>query len=240
MKKIISIFILSMLICSTSVSAMDFTDMTKKLVNYFNVQVTDDVSGINKLQNRKNLKNPELISAAIKSGVIVAKEGLVNESGTDFTPLTDGIVKRYINDDNYIFLSGTVEELKVNKIIKTFKDTFYITKNGKQSDFDSADTVTCVVDKDGRVLFMWKATSITTPALYKVKLYWAEENELIATNVYRKEYGVWIDKTKGSFTTFDSSQVGITKEFVMNNLDEYIYIFADNQGENIVIKGISD
>ena len=34
------------------------------------------------------------------------------------------IVKRYINDDNYIFLSGTVEELKVNKIIKTFKDTF--------------------------------------------------------------------------------------------------------------------
>ena len=240
MKKIISIFIVCMLICSTSVSAMDFTDMTKKLVDYFNVKVTDDVSGINKLQNRKNIKNPKLISAAIKNGVIVAKSGLVNEVGTDFTPLTDGIIKRYINDDNYIFLSGALEDLKVNKSIKTFKDTFYITKNGKQSDFDSADKVTCVVDKAGRVLFMWKATSITAPVIYKVKLYWAESNKLIATNVYRKEYGAWIDETKGSFTTFNSSKVGLTKDFVMNNLDNTIYIFADSKGENIVIQGISD
>lgn len=228
-----------MLLCSTSVSAMDFTDMTEKLVKHFDVQVTDDVSGINKLQNRKNLKNPQLVSAAIKNGVIVAKNGLVNESGTDFTPLTDGIIKRYINDDNYIFLSGTMKDLKANKSIKIDNNTFFITTNGKIADFSDSDIVTCVADKDGKVLFMWKATDITAPALYKVKLYWAEADELIATNVYRKEYGAWIDETKGSFTTFDSSQIGITKDFVMTNLDNYIYIFADNYGENIVIKGIS-
>ena len=228
-----------MLHCSTSVSAMDFTDMTKKLVKYFNVQVTDDVSGINKLQNRKNLENPKLVSAAIKNGVIVAKNGLVNESGTDFTPLADGIIKRYISDDNYIFLSGTVKDLKANKSIKINNDTFCITTNGKIDDFSDSDIVTCVADKKGNILFMWKATDITAPALYKVKFYWAESGEIIVTNIYRKEYALWIDETTDSFRTLDGTQVGITKEFVMENLDKYIYVFADNYGGNIRVKGIS-
>ena len=115
MKKIISVFIVCMLLCGINVGAMNFSDMTEKLVKYYKVEVTEDISGISKLQNRKNLKNPKLISAAIKNGIIVVKDGLVNEDGTDFTPLTDGIIKRYINNDNYIFLSGTAAELKANK-----------------------------------------------------------------------------------------------------------------------------
>ena len=129
MKKIISIFIVCILLCGVNVSAMSFSDMTKRLVEYYKVDITDDVSGINKLQNRKNLENPKLISAAIKSGIIVAKDGLVNELGTDFTPLTNGIIKRYINDDNYIFLSGNAAELKANKNIKMYEDAFFITVN---------------------------------------------------------------------------------------------------------------
>ena len=240
MKKIISVFIVCMLLCGINVGAMNFSDMTEKHVKYYKVEVTEDISGISKLQNRKNLKNPKLISAAIKNGIIVVKDGLVNEDGTDFTPLTDGIIKRYINNDNYIFLSGTAAELKANKNIKMYEDAFFITVNGKLSDFSSSDIVTCVVDKSGKALFVWKGGNIISPSLYKVKLYWAEADELIATNVYRKEYGAWIDESKGLFTTFDSSRVGITKDFVMKNLDNYIYIFADNYGEKIKIMGVSD
>ena len=229
-----------MLLCGVNVNAMDFNDMTKKLMIHYNVGVTDDVSGINKLQNRKNLKNPKLISAAIKSGIIVAKDGIVNEKGTDFTPLTNGIIKRYINDDNYIFLSGTVEDLKANKNIKIDRDTFCITPNGKLSDISASDVATCVVDKNGKVIFIWKSADVTAPALYKVKFYWAEADELIATNVYRKEYVDWIDESKSTFRTFDISSVGVTKDFVMKNLDKYIYVFADNCGETIKVMGISE
>ncbi len=238
MKKIISILTVCMLLCSVNVSAMDLTEMTEKLVKYYDVKVTEDVSGISKLQNRRNIKNPKLISAAIKNGIIVARNGLVNETDTDFTPLTDGIIKRYINDDNYIFVAGTVEELE-NKNLIFDKNTFYVTEKGRLSDIKTADICTCVADRDGNILFAWKSVDIVQPALYKVKLYWAEENMMIVTEAHRKEYDLWIDESTGSYIEFDSSQVGISKDFVMQNLDKYIYVFADNYGGNVKVKGVS-
>ena len=238
MKKIITVLMVCMLVGNINVSAVNFTDVTKKLVSHFNVQVTDDLSGISKLQNRKNLTNPKLISAAIKSGVVVARNGLIDEDGKDFTPLTDGIIKRYINDDNYIFVAGTIDELK-KKNIKLDSSAFYITENGKNTDISSEELCTCVADKNGKVIFAWKSGDVVSPALYKVKLYWAESGEIIVTNIYRKEYALWIDETTDSFRTLDGTQVGITKEFVMENLDKYIYVFADNYGGNIRVKGIS-
>ena len=183
-------------------------------------------------------ENTKLISAAIKNGIIVSRNGLVNENGTDFTPLTDGIIKRYINDDNYIFVTGTVEDLKTKNIIFD-KNTFYVTENGRQSDVKTAQICTCVADKDGKALFVWKPGEVVKPALYKVKLYWAEEGQLIVTEAYRKEYGVWINESTGSYIELDSSQVGISKDFVMQNLDKYIYVFADNFDGSIKVKGIS-
>ena len=238
MKKIISILTVCMLLCSVNVSAMDFTEMTEKLVEHFDVKVTDDVSGINKLQNRRNIKNPKLISAAIKSGIIVSRNGLVNETGTDFASLTDGIIKRYINDDNYIFVSGTLDDLKAKNMVFD-KNTFYITEKGRQSDIKTAQICTCVADKDGNVLFAWEAGEVVQPALYKAKLYWAEDGQLIVTELYRKEYSFWINENTGSYIELDCSQVGISKDFVMQNLDKYIYVFADNFDGNIKVKGIS-
>ena len=114
MKKIIGILAVCMLLCSANVSAMNLSEMTEKLMEYYKIELSDDISGINKLQNRRNIKNPKLVSAAINNGIIVARNGLVNESDTDFTVITDGIIKRYINDDNYRFLSGIQVDLTRN------------------------------------------------------------------------------------------------------------------------------
>ncbi len=238
MKKIICILIVCILLLSINVSAMDLTEMTEKLLKYYDVKVTEDVSGISKLQNRRNLKNPGLISAAIKNGIIVSRSGIVNETGTDFTPLTDGIIKRYINDDNYMFVCGTAEELK-NKNIVFDKDTFYVTEKGRQSDIKTAEICTCVADKDGKALFVWKPGEIVQPALYKVKLYWAEGKQMIVSDIYRKEYDSWINESTGSYIELDSSNIGLSTGFVMQNLDKYIYVFADSYGGNIKVMGIS-
>lgn len=239
MKKIIGILAVCMMLCSVNVSAMNFTEMTEKLVKHYDVKVTDDVSGISKLQNRRNIKNPSLISAAINSGIIVARNGLVNENGTDFTPLTDGIIKRYIKDEKYKFVSGLKADLLRNQGVIFNKNTFFVTENSKESDLSYTDIYTCVVDKSNNALFVWKAGKVVKPAIYKVKLYWLEEDEMIVTDIYRKEFDLWIKESKNQFYSLDSSQIGLSQDFIMKNLDQYIYIFADSYGENIKIWGVS-
>lgn len=239
MKKIIGILAVCILLCSVNVSAMNLSEMTEKLMEYHNIELSDDISGINKLQNRRNLKNPKLVSTAINNGIIVARKGLVNEEGTDFTPITDGIIKRYINDDNYRFLSGIQADLTRNQGVKFDTSTFFITENSNVSDLNYTDTYTCVVDKDNTALFVWKAGEVVKPAVYKVKLYWIEKDEMIVTEIYKKEFDLWIKESKAQFYTLDCSQIGVTEEFVLNNLDKYVYVFADSYGENIKVKGIS-
>ena len=67
MKKIICILTVCLCVLNTSVSAASLGDMTKKVMDYFQIEVTEDTSGINRLQNRRSIKNPALISAAISS-----------------------------------------------------------------------------------------------------------------------------------------------------------------------------
>lgn len=240
MKKIIILVTLLIFTFSINVNASDFVKLTEKLLKYHNIEVTDDVSGINYLQNRRNIKNPEIISAAIKSGVIVAKNGIVNENGEDFSPVTDGLIKRYINDSNYIFISGSYENLKETYNLQFYDKTVYVTENQSVKDINNSDIYTCVVDSTNKVNFIWKAGEIIQPAIYKVKLYWLEGAQLYASQVYRKDYGLWErENIDDNFTMLDASDISVSEGFILENLDKYIYIFADSYGGKIVIKGIS-
>ena len=239
MKKIIGILMVLLCVCNISVSA-DLGDITEKLLEYYKIEVTDDVSGTGRLQNRRNIKNPELVSAAIKSGVIVAKNGLVNESGDDYTPVIDGLIKRYINSNYHRFVSGKLVELARSQHIIFDDTTFFVTLNQKKSDLNYTDVYTCITDRSNKALFVWKAGEIVQPALYKVKLYWLEGDEFVASQVYRKGFGDWIKESKeGELYTLDASAVSVSEDFVTENLDKYVYVFADNYGGNIVVKGIS-
>lgn len=239
MKKLISLLTVCMCLLSINVNAASLTDMTEKLMDYFKVEVSEDVSGIDKLQNRRNIKNPALISAAINNDIIIAKNGLVNENGTDYTPLTDGLIKRYVNDNNYRFVSGIQVDLLRNKNVKFDENTFFVTENSEEADLNYTDIYTCVVDKNNTALFVWKAGDVVQPALYRVKMYWMEAGELIVTQIYRKEFDLWIKESRDQFYSLDSSQISVSQDFVLQNLDKYLYVFADNYGGNIVVKGIS-
>lgn len=236
MKKIICILTVCLCVLNTSVSAASLEDMTKKVMDYFKIEITGDTSGVNRLQNRRSIKNPALISAAINNDVIIARDGLVNEAGVDYTPLTNGLIKKYINNDNYRFVSGRQVDLKRNKNIVFNDGTVYIT----DTELNYTDIYTCVVDKDDKAIFVWKATDIKQPLLYRLKMYWIEEDELVVTEVYRKEYDLWLKESKNEFYSFDVSHVNVNEEFVMKNLDKYIYVFADNYEGKVVVRGISD
>ena len=123
--------------------------------------------------------------------------------------------------------------------MKFDKNTFFVTENSSVSDLNFKDVYTCVADKNNTAIFVWKSGEIVNPAVYKVKLYWIEKDEMIVTEVYKKEFDLWIKESKTQFYTLDCSQICVTEEFILNNLDKYVYIFADSYGENITVKGIS-
>jgi len=234
MKKIICIFTVCLCVISTSVSAASLEEMTKKVMDYFKIEVTEDVSGISKLQNRRSISNPELFSAAINNGIVIARNGLVNDKGTDYTPLINGLIKKYINNNNYRFVSGQQVDLLRNKNIVFTKSTVFVT----EAELNYTDIYTCIVNRDNEVVFVWKSNDIKQPELYRVKLYWAEDNELIVTQVYRKEYDQWLKESKDDFYSLDISGVNVSETFIMENLDKYIYVFADGYGDKVVVKGI--
>lgn len=228
-----------MCLLSINVNAASLGGMTEKLVAYYKVEVSEDTSGINRLQNRLSIENPSLISTAINNGIIVARNGLVDEKGTDFTVLTDGLIKRYINDDNYKFVSGKQVNLLRNKNVKFNENTFFVTENSAETDLNYTEIYTCVVDKNNTALFVWKSSDVIQPAVYKVKFYWAEGSEMIVSEIYRKEFDLWLKESAEGFYSLDCSQVGISQSFIMENLDKYLYVYADSYGGNIVVKGIS-
>ena len=234
MKKIICIFTVCLCVISTSVRAASLEEMTKKVMDYFKIEVTEDVSGISKLQNRRSISNPELFSAAINNGIVIARNGLVNDKGTDYTPLINGLIKKYINNNSYRFVSGQQVDLLRNKNIEFTKSTVFVT----DAELNYTDIYTCVANKDNEAVFVWKSTDIKQPELYRVKLYWAEDNELIVTQVYRKEYDQWLKESKDDFYSLYISGVNVSEAFIMENLDKYIYVFADGYGDKVVVKGI--
>lgn len=240
MKKIISLLTACVCLLSINVNAANLSEMTEMIMGYYKFEIMEDLSGIEKLQNRRNIQNPALISTAINNGVLIVKNGLINEKGTDYTPLTNGIVKRYINDSNYTFISGGYVDLIRNKNVLFNEDTFFITENLRESDLNYRDKYTCVTDRDNNVIFLWKSTDFIQPSVYRAKLYWAEEGELVVTDMYKRGFDLWIKVNSGNFCSLDSSDIGISQDFIMNNLDKYIYIFADDYGEKIIVKGISD
>ena len=239
MKKIIALLTLCLCIVTNTAYAKTLVDITKVLLEKNGVEVTEDVSGINRLQNRRSLKNPAIISAAIKSGVIVAKKGIVIEDGTDFTPLTDALVKKYITDNQFKIVSGKQVDLLRNQNIIFNENTFFVTENQSVTDLNYTDVYTCIINRGNKAFYVWKATEVVQPTLYRGKLYWAEDGEIILSTLYRKGFDSWIKESKiDSLLSLDGSEVGISEDFIMKNLDKEIYIFADNYGGEIKVKGI--
>ncbi|MEE1043073.1 MAG: hypothetical protein UH854_03820 [Clostridia bacterium] len=236
MKKIIGILTVCMCFFNTCVCASSLCEMTQKAVDYFGIKLIDDISAIDKLQNRRSINNPSLISTAMSNDILIPRNGIVDENGSDYTPLINGLIQKYVNDNNCKFVTGTQVDLTRNKNIIINKNTFSVI-NGEMN---YTDLYTCVVDKDNVALFIWKATDIKQPSIYRVKLYWLENSELIVTELYRKEYDLWLKESKNQFYSLDASQVLINDEFVMKNLDKYVYVFCDNYGDKIIVKGISD
>ena len=239
MKRIISIFTVCMLLCNVNVSAMSLSEMTEKLMEYYKIELSEDTSAINKLQNRRNVKNPKLVSTAMNNGIIVARNGLVNENGTDFEVITDGLIRRYVNDENYKFLSGIKVDLLRNQGVKFDENTFFVTENSNEADIDFKNVYTCVVNRENTALFVWKSGDVVKPAVYRVKLYWVEKDEMIVSEIYRKEFDLWIRESKNQLYSLDCSQIAVSRDFIMENLDKYVYVFADSYGGNIKVKGIS-
>ena len=238
MKKTICIFCIFLAFFSVDVSASTLGEALKMVMERLEIEASDDTSYADTLQNRLKITEKSVISTAIKNKLLISKNNVINLDGTDFTPLINGIVYRTAADDRYKIITGTLYTLeKVNHVV--FSDeTVYVTPELSRDDLNRQDVYTCVVTSDNMAEYVWIASEFIQPSMYRAKLYWADDNIMIVTGLERKAFRFWIAENTVEYTEFDMTNVRVDKQFVLNNLDCTVYIFADYRNGKYITYGI--
>ena len=236
LKRMICIFFTIFALCSQTAYASTLKDALLTAMEKSGIEITDDETYADKLQNRRNIVYKNIVSTAIKNGFLVPKNGLINLDGTDFTPLTDAIAKKCLKNDDLRFICGSVTQLEKTEHPVFSDGTFYITENMSREDLNQTDLYTCVINAKNEVLYVWKAGEIKKPCLYRATLYWAEDQKLIVKNLERKAFRFWMPEEKG-FSEIPVKNICIDENFVLYNLDSTVYFLADSYG-GIEIYGI--
>lgn len=237
LKRMVCIFFTIFVLLGETAYAGTLKDVLLTVMERQGVEITDDETYVNKLQNRNNIVYKNIVSTAIKNGLLVAKNRLVDLDGNDFTPLTDAVSKKCLKDDDLRFVCGTIPELEKTEHPVFFGETFYVTENMSKDDLNQTDLYTCVVNAKNEVLYVWKAGEIKRPCLYRATLYWAEEGKLIVKNLERKAFRFWIAEESGYSEIPVKNNICVDENFILYNLDSTVYFLADSYG-GIEIYGI--
>lgn len=238
MKKIICVFCVLLGILCTNVSAATLEDAVRKVTEILDIKAENDTSYADKLHNRLEIKDKKLANSAIKNKIVICKNNVLNFNGNDFSPLTNGLIYRYVREGYCSVLSGTFEDLERVKKVDFNDETFYITPNFSYSDITKSTIYTCIVGMDNKAKFVWADGKIKQPAIYRAKLYWADENLLVATDLEKRIFGNWFSEGHGGFVEFDATELNVDRNFVLENLDKPVYLFADNYGGKYTVYGI--
>lgn len=236
MKKVIAMLALSLAVSITAYGDATLGDAIRKLVIDNGITLNDNTSCLDKLQNRRFIKDKKIISAAHRNGFLLINNKILDVDGTDMSPLINGIIKKCVADDKYLIVTGNMETILDEYGAYTDNKTFFITKSLSKNDMSENELYTCVIKGDKHIDYLWNASEIKQPSVYRARLYWAEGNEIIVSKLEKKSYDSWHEVNKG-VSVLDADDGIIKEDFVINHLDKTIYMLADDYA-GIRIKGI--
>ena len=238
MRKFICVFCIIFVFFGNLVSAKTLNDAIKMMMEVQKIEVKDSTIYADRLQNRNEISEKALISSAIENRVVIAENNVLNVNGSDFSPVTDAILRRVVSDIRYSVVSGNLETLEKINHVHFSDETIYLTPNFSRKDLDSETLYTCVIDGENRVNYVWIASEFRQPTIYRATLYWADENAMVVTKLERKAFRFWLMENTSSYTEFDTSNLKIDRQFILDNLDKTVYIFADYRDEKYIAYGI--
>ena len=238
MKKFICVFCIIFVFFSNLVSAKTLNDAIKMMMETQKIEVKDSTIYADRLQNRNEISEKSLISSAIENRVVIAKNNVLNVNGSDFSPVTDAVVRRVVSDIRYGVVSGNLSTLEKANHVHFSDETIYLTPNFSRKDLNSETLYTCVINADNGAEYVWVAGEFRQPSIYRARLYWADENAMVVTKLERKAFRFWMMENTSSYTEFDTNNLKIDRQFILDNLDQTVYIFADYRDGKYIAYGI--
>ncbi|MBR0276857.1 MAG: hypothetical protein IJQ50_00130 [Clostridia bacterium] len=234
MKKIL-FFIALCFAFSITANASPFENAVEMVMEKFGCQITDDVSEINYLHNREKIKNKKLIASAMRNNLILFKGYVLDTESENYEPLANGIISKALYDDNCKLLTGTLADLETKNQVVFTDDTVYLIQNLSRKGLNYNDLYCCAVNLKNEVLYIWIAGEIKHPAIYRAKLFWAEDKCMILKELKCKVLKYWMDVNLNEYTEVYVDGNLYDKQFILNNIDKEIYLLADDYGGNIKI-----
>lgn len=222
MKKLLFLLLL-ILIVPVSANAKTVREAAAEVVQAFNIEESNDRTVLFKCKNYRFIAEEDipLVMTAIKAGVLIPKNGVLDLDSEDLSPVINGVTSYAIKNGKYKVVTdvynGTIDMAAVT-------DATY-----KMCELKSNETYTAVIENNKCVAVM-PMGDIKKPVLYKAKLYIADIGGASFYDVYRYSMGQWI-KANLDNRLLIGEYVGFNLDSELLNgqyLDNTIYLYADS------------
>ncbi|MBQ3114537.1 MAG: hypothetical protein IJC06_00220 [Clostridia bacterium] len=222
MKKLLFMIIL-LLAVPLCASAKTVREATLEVIEVFNIPSSDDTAVLYKCKNYRKIDEQDkpLVITALKSGILIPKNGVLDLDSEDLSPVINGVTSYAIKSGNYKV---------VTEVYNGTIDMAEITENTyKMCELKSKEYYTAVIQNNKCVAVM-PMGDLLRPVLYKAKLYIAEQGGASFYDTYRYSMGQWIKANfddrllVGEYSGFTIDHNLLNSEYI----DKTMYIYADS------------
>lgn len=222
MKKLLLmvILLLAVPICA---SAKTVREATLEVISAFDIPASQDAKVLSKCKNYRLIDEADkpLVMTALKGGVLIPKNGVLNLDSEDLSPLINGVTSYAIKSGKYKVVTekynGTIDMAEITD------DTY------KMCELKSGEYYTAVIENNICVAVM-PTGDLIRPVLYKAKLFIADNGGASFYDVYRYSMGQWIKANFddrlliGEYSGFNLDCDMLNQQYI----DKTMYIYADS------------
>ncbi|MBO7208718.1 MAG: hypothetical protein J6V58_03160 [Clostridia bacterium] len=222
MKKLLLMVIL-LLAVPLCASAKTVREATTEVISAFDIPASQDSGVLFKCKNYRLIDEADkpLVMTALKGGVLIPENGVLNLDSEDLSPLINGVTSYAIKSGKYKVVTekynGTIDMAEIT-------DNTY-----KMCELKSGEYYTAVIENNQCVAVM-PMGDLLRPVLYKAKLFIAESGGASFYDVYRYSMGQWIKANFddrlliGEYNGFSIDSNLLNEQYI----DKTMYIYADS------------
>ena len=226
------ILVLCFLLVTVNAYADNVFETTKKVLDYFNVQQSENTDILIACKNHAFMDNEErsVFATALKSGLLCTVNGEIDPKSDDLKPIYNGLISYAIKNPEYKIVAGKYDGYKIDSVLIT-DNIFYL------NELNKFDIFNVMVDKQNNAVAVWKADEIKLPTLYKAKIYICGDKNVVLYDVYRYSYNLWIKALDGGKmieSTCGNTLCGYTEDEInLNFMDSEIFFIGDGYENQI-------
>jgi len=220
-------FALFISLCTTNAEAVTVAEMTRQVMDRFNVGVSDDISVLRLYKNHGLIDDSykPLLASAIRAGLLVPSDMILEPESDDLTSVKNGLINFGLRNENLRLVAGRYEAFRVGGAVINPDTTLHI------DEVAEGEIFTALTDRQNNALAVWKPSGVILPTLYRAKMYIKHENMMVVYNIERLSFNMWLPVSLGEFVEVDltGTSKGAASDDVINTefLDETVYYVGE-------------